>query len=167
VSKLLRYYALGQTYFVTTVTHERRPILVEHADLFKEALRILRAKLRVEVSAFVLLPDHFHAIVRPDESDPCAWMRRLKLLFASRYLQRLNARRGKVWQRRFWDHVIRDERDWRRHMDYIHFNPVKHGLAKAPSEWSHSSFGDLCSLGVYEPDWGAHQSTDFQGDFGE
>jgi putative transposase len=59
-----------------------------------------------------------------------------------------------IWQRRFWEHLVRDEEDWRRHVDYIHFNPVKHGLAAAPGDWPYSSFSRAVDKGWYTPDWG-------------
>ncbi len=73
---------------------------------------------------------------------------------------------GKIWQNRFWEHLVRDEEDYRRHLDYIHINPVKHGLAARPEDWPHSSFGHYRDKGWYEPGWGA-ALPDFVGDFGE
>lgn len=68
----------------------------------------------------------------------------------------INYRKEKeVWQRRFWEHVIRDENDWKKHMDYIHYNPVKHALVKSPKDWMHSSFNYWVERGVYKKDWGA------------
>ena len=74
----------------------------------------------------------------------------------------INSRGEKeVWQRRFWEHMIRDEEDWRKHMDYIHYNPVKHGLARAPKDWEHNSFNYWVEKGLYEKNWGSMEPMVF------
>ena len=69
----------------------------------------------------------------------------------------------KIWQRRFWEHVIRNEEDWRRHVDYIHYNPVKHGYAMCPSDWQYSSFSRAVERGWYSQDWGNHEPGNIKG----
>jgi len=118
------------------------------------------------LNAIVLLPDHLHAIwTLPlgDDNYSGRWSV-IKRNFTSRFLasggtdwqvsagkQREN-RRG-IWQRRFWEHTIEDEEDFETHFDYIHYNPVKHGLVKCPSEWEPSSFHRWVTKGVYPPNW--------------
>ena len=114
----------------------------------------------------VLLPDHLHALWSLPEGDADFPTRFavLKKSFTERWLRgggwegvvsdsrRRNRRRG-VWQRRFWEHVIRDQEDLNQHLDYIHYNPVKHGLARCPHEWAYSTFGRWVKRGGYDPKW--------------
>jgi len=118
------------------------------------------------MEAIVLLPDHLHMLWRMPEGDADYSTRiaATKKRFTRSYLaaggaeapvrpgQRRHRLRG-VWQPRFWEHTIRDARDYHRHLDYIHLNPVKHGLVASPREWPHSSFHRYVEMGWYEPDW--------------
>jgi putative transposase len=82
-----------------------------------------------------------------------------------RSASRINKGERGIWQRRYWEHTIRDEKDYQAHFDYIHFNPVKHGYVSAAREWPHSSFPQSVTRGVYPVDWGGNGDAD--GDFGE
>lgn len=119
-----------------------------------------------ELEAFVILPDHMHVLwtlPEGDENFSTRW-RLIKEAFTRAYLKtnhapqrnesRLLKSEQAVWQRRFWEHVIRDDADFNNHLDYIHLNPVHHGFVSAPSDWPHSSFHKLVELGAYEADWG-------------
>lgn len=115
-----------------------------------------------QIDAMVILPDHLHAVWRLPSDDPdfsTRW-RKIKHFFSIGQpsgLKRdsLVRRREKgVWQRRFWEHVIRDEEDWRRHIDYVHYNPVKHGYVLSPDEWPHSSFDKALRKRWYPEGWG-------------
>ncbi|GAN78027.1 REP-associated tyrosine transposase [Acidisphaera rubrifaciens] len=109
-----------------------------------------------------MLPDHLHCLwtLPPDDADfPTRW-RMIKALFSRRVAHPpdrrpslVRKREAGVWQRRYWEHTIRDERDYAAHMDYIHFNPVKHGIAAHPAAWPHSSFRRCVARGVYPEDW--------------
>jgi putative transposase len=154
MSKLLRYYSSGQSYFITAVTHSRDPILIENSDLMREAMACAKTFGNLEILAWVILPDHFHAVLRPENGDLASTMQRLKLSFSSRYRKRMNLRYGQIWQRRFWDHTIRNADDLQRHLDYIHYNPVKHGLIECPFEWTESSACEFLRRGNYSSDWG-------------
>ena len=112
-------------------------------------------------------PDHIHTLITlpEDDVDYSLRIRDIKRLFTTEYLaifgettprnrSRINKKEASVWQRRFWEHTIRDELDYQNHFDYIHYNPVKHGLVKDVSMWAWSSFHRYVSLGVYEPGWG-------------
>uniref|UniRef100_UPI000399DBFA REP-associated tyrosine transposase n=1 Tax=Vreelandella zhanjiangensis TaxID=1121960 RepID=UPI000399DBFA len=110
------------------------------------------------MDAFVLLPDHLHCLWTLPEGDvdySSRW-RDIKK-YASNEFQ-LPSKSSGAWQRGFWEHVIRDEHDWQRHMDYIHYNPVKHGWAKAPRDWEWSSFHQCVKKGWYESDWGSQHT---------
>jgi len=159
-----RYFVAGGSYFFTVVTDRRRPFLCEPLarTLLRAALRECLARWPFRLDAIVLLPDHFHAIWTLPASD-ASYSRRLGWLkkeFTKRWLARggkdrrvspSRSRRGNhgVWQRRFWEHSIRDEQDFERHLDYIHYNPVKHGLVRSPRDWPYSSFRRWVKLGVY------------------
>ncbi|HEY5790920.1 MAG TPA: transposase [Gammaproteobacteria bacterium] len=153
----------GGTYFFTVVTHARQPLLIDHVDRLRRAFRTVRARAPFDLEAIVILPDHLHAVWRLPQGDAdfsSRWQR-IKRLFssgidlASGDGSRQRKRERAVWQRRFWEHAIRDGEDWRRHVDYIHFNPVKHGVAPSPGQWPHSSFRRAVQQGWYAADWGS------------
>jgi putative transposase len=167
MSKLRRYYSPGNIYFVTTVTHERKPILTTHDDLLRDAMSKFKARLDHDMIAWVIMPDHAHFLIDPKESNLSSIVQRMKMSFAKRYMLREGTPRAKVWQSRFWDHIIRDIDDMRRHLDYIHYNPVRHGYVKRPSDWGQSSFEDFLKSCYYEDDWGNTEPAGMSGDFGE
>ena len=171
-----RYFLPGGTFFFTVNLLERdRDLLVRHVALLREAVRQVRAARPFEIVAWVVMPDHLHCIwtLPPGDTDyPERW-RLIKLLF-SRALpktERINASRESkgergIWQRRFWEHTIRDERDLNYHIDYTHYNPVKHGHATRPADWPHSTIHRYIEQGLLAPDWGA--DVTFEDDaFGE
>src|SRR5262245_5704807 len=169
MSSYRRYFVPGGTFFFTVVTHERRRFLTEPLSrrCLREGLETVRAGRPFEIVAIVLLPAHIHTIwtLPGGDADFSVRWKRIKEEFTERYLGaggeegcRSNSRRRRqergVWQRRFWEHTIKDENDLERHFDYIHYNPVKHGLVKCPRDWPYSSFHRWVQLGVYPPDWG-------------
>ena len=116
------------------------------------------------MDAIVVLPDHLHCIWTLPDGDSNFAMRwaHVKTIFGHNFektnsLRESQAKRRErgIWQRRFWEHFIRNDDDQRRHLDYIHFNPVKHGWAKSPGEWPYSSFGHFVARGIYPCNWGA------------
>ncbi len=168
MSAYLRYYVPGATYFFTLVTAGRMPLFASASA--RAALgRVMRAcfeRYPVRVIAIVLLPDHLHtlwALPAGDAAYSLRW-RWIKREFARTWLAqggcevapsasaRTERRRG-VWQRRFWEHTIRDAKDLEGHFDYIHYNPVKHGLVARPRDWPWSSFHRWVRAGHYHPDW--------------
>lgn len=178
MKRLRRNYRPGGTYFFTVVTQARRPIL--DSDLGRSCLR--RAieyeltRRTFELSAIVLLPNHLHAIWRlpPGDSDYSLRWSRIKDRFTREYLagggtegdrttNRIRHRERAVWQHRFWEHTIDSEADFKRCLDYIHWNPVKHGIAKLPSEYPWSSFSKWVSLGEYDFGWGSGDIPDVPG----
>ena len=157
-----RFYQPGSRYFFTVVTQSRRPLLIDNIERLRTALRETCQRYPMKIEALVILPDHLHTLWRLPEGDSnysLRWMV-LKRLFSSA-LQAMpasasqSAKREKgVWQRRFWEHAIRNEEDWARHMDYIHYNPVKHGYTDDPAAWPYSSFARWMGRGYYPPGWG-------------
>jgi putative transposase len=152
----------GATYFFTVNLRDRRSdLLVTHIDALRAAVREARGRLPFHIDAWVVLPDHMHALWTLPEGDsdfPERW-RRIKAAFTRALpepdrspLKLRNGERG-VWQRGYWEHTIRDGRDYAAHMDYIHFNPVKHGYVKGPDEWPFSSFRRCVAAGLYPAAW--------------
>lgn len=148
-----RDFTPGGTYFFIVVTAERRPLLAEPATvtLLRGAFRTAMTHHPFRIDAIVVLPDHLHTIWTLPEGDsdyPRRW-NRIKSLFTAgcpAHLRpipsatRIGRREQGVWQRRFWEHRIRDDADFNHHVSYIHWNPVKHGFVQAPGEWAYSSF---------------------------
>jgi len=167
MSKLLRYYSEGNIYFVTVVTNKRENLLIKHHDLFWNSVDKYKVELRYSLLAHVVLPDHFHLIIDPKENDLSSIIQKVKLSFSKkvRYRSRLNS--GYIWQSRFWDHIIRNRDDMNRHIDYIHYNPVKHGLVRSPFDWEQSSIHEYFKERCYSKDWGVSEALSFEGDYGE
>ena len=152
MSILLRYFALGQTCFVTSVVADRRQLLVDSADLLARAVHRAHRKSLFTVVAWVVLPDHFHALLYTPNGDTSSILQRVKQSF-SRQHRSMTGVGGSVWQHRYWDHIVRSEEDMRHHIDYIHYNPVKHGLVKAPKDWPFSTFWKFVNEGIYDESW--------------
>lgn len=165
-----RCFLAGGTFFFTVNLLERdRDSLVRHVTLLREAVRTVRAARPFEIVAWVVMPDHLHCIwtLPPGDTNyPERW-RLIKLLF-SRALartERLNASRESkgergIWQRRFWEHTIRNELDLNNHIDYVHCNPVKHGYATHPVDWPHSTIHRYIEQGLLPRDWGSDVTFD-------
>ena len=162
MSNYRRVYLPGGTYFFTVVTLDRVPVFIneDRVEALRKAFRKVMAVRPFGIDAMVVLPEHLHCILRLPEGDAdysSRW-REIKKAASRQIGMDTNARNERmVWQRRFWEHAIRDEEDWRRHVDYIHYNPVKHGLVSSPGEWAWSSFGNAVSKGWYEETWGANE----------
>jgi len=162
----LRTRVAGGSYFFTVNLAVRggNTLLVDSIDALRDAFRQTRAERPFAVEAIVVLPDHLHCLWRlsaGDDDFPTRW-RLIKSRFSHRVPrdERRSASRvakGErgVWQRRYWEHLIRDEDDHRRHLDYIHFNPVKHGHVMRARDWPHSSFRHWVGRGMYPPNWAA------------
>ena len=162
-----RAYLKGRTFFFTVVSYKRYPIFREEAaiDLLWQCFQTTMTIYPFRVDATVILPDHLHTIWTLPDSDhdfSTRW-KRIKATFSRHYRGCIiedvseSMRRKKekgIWQRRFWEHAIRDQSDFNRHCDYIHYNPVKHGLVNSPLEWEYSSFRKFVEKGLYCQDWG-------------
>ena len=148
-----RNYQTGGRYFFTVVTSGRRPWLGDacNIDLLLEALRQVRKRYPFTIDGIVILPDHLHTIWTLPTND-AGYSLRWRLI--KTHVSKRSAQPAPLWQSRFWEHTIRDERDYAQHMDYIHYNPVKHGLAGMPRDWPYSSFARCVDEGIYASDWG-------------
>lgn len=162
----IRDKSKGGTYFLTmTLLNRKSDLLTNHIDEFRQAYRLTRKNHDFELHALVLLPDHVHILITLAENsdDYAIIISSIKTHF-SRQIKKsadeiINHSRSKkrergIWQRRFWEHRIRDELDYRRHMDYIHYNAVKHGYVARPIDWPYSTFEKCVAEGIYASDWG-------------
>jgi len=166
-----RHRVPGGTYFFTVNLLDRRShLLIERIDAFRGAVRQVRSKRPFHIDAWVVLPDHTHCIwtLPPDDTDYSSRWKAIKIAFAktipvTERLSAVRARNGErgIWQRRFWEHTIRDERDYAAHMDYVHINPLKHGLVQRVMDWPHSSFHRCVAARIYPSDWGGNITARF------
>jgi putative transposase len=151
----------GTFFFTLTLADRRSSALIDHIGLLRAAFRVARQERPFAIDAAVVLPEHLHVILTLPEADadfPGRW-RRIKGYFCARLLvagvgikRHANGELA-LWQRRYWEHTIRDDNDFTRHVDYIHFNPVKHGLVKRVCDWRYSSFHRYMRTGVLPRDW--------------
>ncbi len=174
-----REYVPGGTYFFTVCTHQRRPVLTRRSvrEAITSASVIVRRKYPFRIDAWVILPDHLHCLwTMPakdaDFSKRWSMVKRIVTQTCGAICCDYDTSRsirleGRIWQRRFWDHLIRSEKDYQTHVDYVHWNPVKHGYTRSAAGWPYSSFSRFVAKGVYEADWGISDPA-FQGlEFGE
>jgi putative transposase len=170
-----RNFIPGGTFFFTATLVDRSSrALTEHIEALRAAVRQTRRSQPFTVDAVVVLPDHLHMMMTLPDGDadyPNRW-RLIKRRFTDAILKSSTPvarhRNGEpaLWQRRFWEHTIRDETDFERHVDYIHFNPAKHGLVARVRDWPYSSFHRYVQQGLLPADWAGDISRD-QGNFGE
>jgi putative transposase len=156
----------GATYFFTVNCAKRRGnrLLVEHIELLRKVFQKAKSKYPFKMDAIVVLPEHLHCIwtLPPDDANYKTRWALIKAGFsreipATERRSESRQKRGErgLWQRRYWEHMIRDDRDFERHVDYIHWNPVKHGWVKNVADWPYSSFHKYVRLGIYPSDWGS------------
>lgn len=159
-----RNHVPGGCYFFTANLQDRRKsLLVDHINELRDATRKVKNKRPFIINAWVVLPDHMHCIwtlPQNDDDYPSRW-REIKKAFSKAIpaTERRSETRQKrdergIWQYRYWEHTIRDDHDYRQHMDYIHYNPVKHGLVDKVKDWPFSTFHRLVVKGVYPENWG-------------
>jgi putative transposase len=178
--KYQRYFQPGGTFFFTVVTCNRRKIFVNvHAfQLFHQSIEYVQQNHPFQINAYCICPDHIHMIwTLPDgDSDyPTRW-RLIKSYFSRNWsyeenIQITPSRTKKnermIWQRRYWEHFIKDEFDLKNHVDYINYNPVKHKYVKSPLEWKESSFSDYVSDGLYACNWASEGDMNYLDKFGK
>ena len=162
----------GTFFFTVNLRDRRRGILVDHINAFRNIVRDVKTKLSFTIDAMVVLPDHWHAVwtLPPDDR---AYPQRIRLIKAgfTKHLLREGVPIGKdangehkLWQKRYWEHIIRDDRDFETHVNYVHINPVKHGHVTSPADWPHSTIHRYIETGVLTPSW----ADSFpEGEFGE
>jgi putative transposase len=164
----------GMFFFTVTLDDRRSSALVDHVALLRAAFRKTRGERPFTIDAIVVLPDHLHAIMTlpSGDSDFSGRWRRIKSVFTHGVvasgvpISRNHRGEYALWQRRFWEHTIRDEADFERCADYIHFNPVKHRLVKSPAAWPFSSLHRYVRAGTLPSDWGGDGGAN-EANFGE
>ena len=172
----LRFNLDRRPLFVTIKTLPQGAILIEQRQLLREAIETVQSRRPFVIAALVLLPDHLHAIFElPSEDEDFSTRISVMKILSSKRIAKvdealsasrsLRRERG-IWQRRFYEHIIRDERDLQNHIDYIHINPVKHGYAKRAQDWPHSSFHRYVREGKLPINW-AGGDVDIDIDVGE
>lgn len=178
MSRYRRSHVPGTTYFFTVNTYRRQRLLThpEVLTTLRNALRSVYEQRPFRIDALVVLPDHLHALwtLPPGDADYAVRLIRLQVSQSSRQLivQTQSASRSKrreigFWQRRYWEHLIRDDGDFERHVDYAHYNPVKHGLVEQVRDWPYSTFHRYVRLGMYPIDWAGGDTVEAEGGYGE
>jgi putative transposase len=166
-----RYYIPGSAVFITQVVQDREPIFKDSKCvlLLREILNNVQQLHPFTMLAYVLLHDHFHILIQPmGESNFSQIMHSIKPNFTKAYKKMLglsSSQSMKFWQKRFWDHVIRDDRDLENHLHYIHLNPVKHGYVSDPHDWPDSSYMEWEKRGLYPSSFSWDEPKDI--DWGE
>ena len=154
--------------FITIRTYKRNLILIKEIDLLRESFKRAKSTYDYEIYASVILPDHMHLILIPKNIKDYP-----KIIFAVKYhfsrslnikdknLSKSKIKKGEkgIWQRRYWEHTILNEKDLYNHLDYIHYNPIKHSHVRNVKDWEYSSFHKFVRLGYYEPKWGCQDDV--------
>jgi putative transposase len=164
----------GTFFFTLTLLDRSSRGLIDHVNALRVATRNTRRSHPFTIDAVVVLPDHLHIVMTLPEGDadyPNRWRlikRRITDAVVKSGTPVARHQNGELalWQRRFWEHTIRDENDFERHVDYVHFNPIRHGLATRVRDWPYSSFHSYVRRGLLPQDWGGDSAPD-QGTFGE
>ncbi len=181
MSRYRRSLAKSASFFFTVNAYRRRPVLT-HPDVraaLRAAIANVRNALPFRIDAWVLLPDHLHAIWSLSDND-ALYGKRWGLIMAQvsrvcahlvigdvdRSASRVRRREADLWQRRFWEHQLRDDVDFERHVNYIHYNPVRHGLVTRAVDWPYSTFHRFVGRGILPNDW-AVDPGEVTGDAGE
>ncbi len=170
-----RNFLEGGTFFITATLVDRKSrVLVDQIGALRTAIRLTRRNYPFGIDAIVVLPEHLHVVMTLPEGDADFSMRwsLIKRRFTRAVvspgtpLARHANGEAALWQRRFWEHTIRDDHDFERHVDYIHYNPVKHDLVGRVCDWPYSSFHRYVRLGILPQDWGGDVRPEW-GNFGE
>lgn len=143
--------------FLTIITYKRKKILIKNIKLLRKSFEECKKKYDFEIFSIVVIPDHIHMIIKPnDVNEYPKIIGHIKAFFTKNINTnyKINSNReSTIWQRRYWEHTIKNDEDLYKHLDYIHFNPIKHGYAKSAKEWKYSSFDKFVKMKYYELDW--------------
>jgi putative transposase len=166
----------GTYYFTVNMAERNNSLLIDEIDILRSMMNKVKKQHPFKLDAMVVLPDHLHALwTLPigDNDFATRWMliksgfsRAIPKLERINKSRQLKGERG-IWQRRYWEHLIRDENDYEQHVDYIHYNPVKHGYVKSATDWTYSSIHMYISKGILSNDWGYNSDGVDCVEFGE
>lgn len=159
-----RLYTHGASYFFTVNLQDRTSdLLIQEIDLLRDCFRKVKQKHPFEINAIVILPDHIHTIwtIPKNDADYSKRWRLIKYYFSHQlknqdeYISPSREKKQErgIWQRRFWEHKIRNQQDYNNHINYIHYNPIKHGYVQKVKNWRYSSFHKYVELGILDVDW--------------
>jgi len=165
----------GVFFFTVALADRSSDLLVRDIERLQRVYTSIQDRYPFETIAICVLPDHLHAVWSLPQGDanfPLRW-NLIKSGFSRgiaadphRSSSKIARREKGIWQRRYWEHAIRNEADLARHIDYVHFNPVKHGYVSRTSDWPHSSFRRYVARGLLPLDWGG-DVPNMRGAFGE
>ena len=160
-----RFFVQNSMVFLTIVTSKRRDILINNIDLLKIALKKAIDNYNCHICAICVLPNHIHMIIQPyDIKDYTKFVKQFKTYFSKNFdienledyqltKSKIDKKECDIWQRRYYEHTIRNENDLNKHIDYIHYNPYKHGYVKSVKDWKYSSFHKFVKNGFYDINW--------------
>ena len=156
-----RVYAQNHPYFITITTEKRRPLLIENITILRQAFAYSKQYFEYEIDSICIMPDHLHMIIQPkNETEYPNIIKSIKTYFSKNIKQTFKTTQSQtkkgelgIWQRRFYEHTIRDDNELEKYRNYIHYNPVKHGLVLKTSAWKYSSFGKFVRNGFYDEEW--------------
>ena len=163
----------GGTYFFTVNLLQRQgnDLLTRYIELLRAVVKSVRQRHPFKIHGWVGLPEHLHCVIElpPDDTNHATRWRLIKMEFSKALprTERLSAVRTRreergIWQRRYWEHLIRGERDYRAHMDYVHINPVKHGLVGRVADWPYSTFHNMVAEGMYPVNWAGGNDSELE-----
>jgi putative transposase len=156
-----RYFIPNSMVFITIVTYNRKEFLLDYIDLIKRSFKYTKTKISFNIVAIVILKNHIHLILQPENINDYPNIIKYFKTYFSRNINIDNSdlTEGKkhkkekgIWQSRYWAHIILDENDLNKHIDYIHFNPMKH-YNIAPKDWEYSSFKKYVNNKFYDINW--------------
>ncbi|MDF1528129.1 MAG: transposase [Sedimenticola sp.] len=173
MSNYRRVWQPGGTYFFTVnlLRENNTQLLVQEIDNLRQVVRSVKKRHPFIIHGWVVLPDHLHCVIElpTNDQDFSTRWRLIKMAFSKtqpanerRSATRLKRGERGIWQRRFWEHLIRDIRDYKAHMDYVHINPVKHGLVRHVSDWPFSTFHRLVQQGIYPHNWAGSDNDELK-----
>jgi putative transposase len=160
-----RIYVENHPIFITIATANRNPILIKNIHLLQQSIRKVKQSHPFQMKAYAILPDHCHLLIQLPQKD-VNFSQRINLIkgnFSKNFSTPHRSAKGEknIWQRRFWDHVIRNDLDYSKHLDYIHYNPIKHNYVLNLIDWPHSSFHYYVKMGYYPSNWGKQINENF------
>lgn len=151
--------------FITIVTSKRRKILIQNIDLLRQSFKFAKEKIKFDIIAIVIIPDHIHMIIKPEDINKYPEIIKLIKTHFSKNIDenkidnynptksRINKKEKDIWQRRYWEHTIKDEEDLIKHIDYIRYNPIKHKIVERLQDWKYSTFKKYVKLNLYDKNW--------------
>ena len=159
MSNFKRYFQNKNLVFITIVTYKRQPILIKNIDQIRQSFT--QTQYNFHIIAGVVLENHMHIIIQSEKAEDFS---KIIQSFKSKFSRQMqfnenqteeqkNRREKGIWQRKYYDHIIRNENDFYKHLDYIHYNPIKHDYVKKAKDWKYSSFKKFVRMGYYDENW--------------